>query len=203
MRSRTKISIFSIVLILLVSIISITIYCSMDVSDVELSGFKDISEFYPSNRHTYQEDYQTAVSKAPEVLGANMKEISTEIGTVEVDTDTLAFKFTNKRGFTWASTVDYAAEDSELNTPNKNKVRSAIILNAFDTTSATYNKKTLYLSDAKSVQFNQIKNGFSATVQFYEKTKKALLDITLSKKVRNSGLLSTSNMCGKYWLMIS
>ena len=180
MRSRTKISIFSIVLILLVSIISITIYCSMDVSDVELSGFKDISEFYPSNRHTYQEDYQTAASKAPKVLGANIKEISTEIGTVEVDTDTLAFKFTNKRGFTWASTVDYAAEDSELNTPNKNKVRSAIILNAYDTTSPSFIKKPLYLSDAKSVQFNQIKNGFSATVQFYEKTKKTLLDITVS-----------------------
>ena len=78
MRSRTKISIFSIILLLLVSILSITIYCSMDKSDVELAGFKNITEFYPSNRHTYSEDYKTAVSQAPEVLGSNVKEIYTE-----------------------------------------------------------------------------------------------------------------------------
>ena len=179
MRSRTKITILSIMLLLFVSILSITIYCSMDKSDVELAGFKNITEFYPSNRHTYSEDYKTAVSQAPEVLGSNVKEISTEFGKVEVDTDTLAFKFTNKRGYTWASTVNYSAEDSELNTINKNKVRSAIILSVFDTTSSN-NKRTFNMLEASSVQFNEIKNGFSATIKYYEKTKKAVLDISVN-----------------------
>ena len=183
MRSKTKIIISSILLLLIVTAISVSIYASIDESDVELAGFNNISEFYPSNRHTYQEDYKTATSVAPEVLGDKVKEISTEIGKVEVDEETLAFKFTNNRGYTWASTVDYTKEDAELNTKNKNRVRSAIILNVYDTTSASYNIREYYMSDAQSVTVSEITNGFSAKVKYYEKAKKYLLDITITINV--------------------
>ena len=160
MRSKTKIIISSIILLIVASIIGVTIYSNLDESDVELAGFNNISEFYPSNRHTYSEDLKPAVSLAPEVLGETVREISTEIGKVEVDEKTLAFKFTNKRGYTWASTVDYNSENAELNTKNKNRVRSALIVSVYDTTSASYNIREYYMSDATSVTLTEVENGF-------------------------------------------
>ena len=180
MRSKTKIIISSIILLIVASIIGVTIYSNLDESDVELAGFNNISEFYPSNRHTYSEDLKPAVSLAPEVLGETVREISTEIGKVEVDEKTLAFKFTNKRGYTWASTVDYNSENAELNTKNKNRVRSALIVSVYDTTSASYNIREYYMSDATSVTLTEVENGFSAVVRYYDNSKKTLLDISIT-----------------------
>lgn len=186
MRSRTKIIISSIVLLLIASLIGIRAYSNIDEDDVKLAGFNNVTEFYPSNRHTYTENLVTATSLAPEVLGENVTEISTKMGKVEVDLDTLAFKFTNNRGYVWASTVDYAREDAELNKKNQAMVRSAVILTVFDTSSVQYNQRTFNILDesVKIKNFTSTKDGFQAEINYYDKAKKSLLDITITLIVK-------------------
>ena len=185
MRSKTKVIISSLVLLLITSIITITAFNNSNEDEVKLAGFNNITEFYPSNRHTYQDDTKIAVSQAPENLSVTPSElvrtIQTEAGTVELNEQMLSFNYTNSKGYKWSSTVN------DVNT----LFRSGIILNAYNTNSDDPTPLYYDLFDA-NVNVTEITNGFSAHITFATLKIQLKLEVTFTNEGIHISIPSSS-----------
>lgn len=189
MRSKTKVIISSFVLLLIVSIISIVVFSNTDEEKVKLAGFNNITEFYPSNRHTYQDDTRVAVSHAPSDLGQfagnstiPVRQIKTEAGIVELDEQYLSFNYTNTKGYKWSSTV---------NNPDMTLFKSAIILSAYNVKATKPAPNDYDLIDA-NVNITEIKNGFSAHIVFASLKIQLKLEVTFTNEGINISIPSSS-----------
>lgn len=194
MRSKTKVIISSFVLLLIVSIISIAVFSNTDDEEVKLAGFNNITEFYPSNRHTYQDDTSVAVSQAPSDLGKfgkmdiPVRQIQTEAGIVELDEQYLSFNFTNSQGYTWSSTVA---------DPSMTRFKSAILLSAYNAKNQDPAPREVDLMDA-NISITEITNGFSAHIVFATFKIQLKLQVTftnegISVSIPSSSIKETGN----------
>lgn len=166
---RSKKFIFSLVAVTIIALLGIIVIANADDSEeVKLAGFNQISDFYASNRYTYPTEERVAKSQQELDYGKKVTKITTDLGDVYVDEETLNFQIESSTGYVWSSTINY----DELTNALKNKVASAVSINFIDTTN---DQRTDYYSfDDKTCEktFTEITNGFESILTFNKVTGK-------------------------------
>lgn len=187
MRCKAKTIICFLLVICTVLLGTILVQASRDMDEIELAGFNNVTDFYASNRYTFKDPTEQATSQVNLDLGTSVVELDTEIGKVYVDKETLAFQFESENGYIWSSTVNYdKVEENGLNEVWQEKVRSAVIINSFNTKSLSnkVSENTILNFDTggASVDFDEITNGFEAKLNFKKEKIKLTIDVTFTKK---------------------
>jgi len=102
--------------------------------DTPLPSFEVISPFVDSNKYSHLKTDEIAQNQ--QSIDPNATIISTDSGTVYLDEESLSFQVMNGNGYLWSSTVDYEQPDF----PNsfKQRIRSAIIVESYNTESSNY-----------------------------------------------------------------
>lgn len=151
-------------------------------TDVSLPNFWKLAKYVDSNRYTHPDNLEIAESPATPFENATV--LSTEMGTVYLDKEALAFQFYSDNNYLWSSTVDY--ENAELSPNWVKRVRSAVHIEAYNTNSANYAMtEEFVLSDGTTKKTNIIENGFESRITFGKSRISLLLRVTFTK----SGIL--------------
>jgi hypothetical protein len=142
--------------------------------DQKLPSFNAISPYVSSNKYTSFQSKEIANPVMNEFVERSV--INTEMGTVYLDMESLAFQFRNEDGYLWSSTVD--TENSELSPNWKKRVKSAIHVESFNTNSNSFSAVEEYvLSDNTRLVTKIIDNGFESTITFGKSNIKILLRV--------------------------
>ena len=164
-----------LLLLITVFLIPFAVRGAEEITEVELPSFDRIMPFVDSNRYSNQKS--TALASNKQNLFEEATEIETEAGTLYVDEDSLAFQVVNSNGYIWSSTIDYNQEGFAESF--KNRVRSALILESFNTLSQNFaiTEENVFQSNS-DIDFSVIPNGFHATITFGRSKIKVGLEVT-------------------------
>ncbi|KFZ26690.1 MAG: hypothetical protein KQ78_01007 [Candidatus Izimaplasma bacterium HR2] len=128
-----------------------------------LKGFYDIYPYVDSNRYTHMKSDEIAVNTQD--VNLEYKAISTEIGTVYIDEESLAFQVYNNNEYLWSSTIDYSGED--ISESVLYSMRSALNITSFNTNNVNYTIVREHLfTPGTVVNMDETENGFEANIIF-------------------------------------
>ncbi|MBU1141583.1 MAG: hypothetical protein KKG64_03570, partial [Firmicutes bacterium] len=143
--------------------------------DTPLPSFDVISPFVDSNKYTHLKSDDIALNQ--QSINPLATIISTDAGMVYLDDESLSFQWMNNNGYLWSTTVDYDQTDY----PNsfKERVRSAIILESYNTISSNYaiTEENLF-TDGTVVDTTVVENGFVSEIRFGKSDISILLEVT-------------------------
>ncbi|TVP95661.1 MAG: hypothetical protein EA374_03440 [Acholeplasmatales bacterium] len=145
--------------------------------DTPLPSFHVINPFINSNKYTSPIDTRDAVNT--QGIRTEYTEIETVLGTVHLDLESLAFQLENKNGYLWSTTIDY--DDPDLPNTFKQRTRSALILESYNTASTTFaiTEENLFTAGTE-IETVVIENGFSSTIRFGRTGIRVTLNVTFS-----------------------
>ena len=151
--------------LVVIALVSIGLYGVFGATmvDTPLPSFYVMDTFIDSNKYTGLMDKSVAVNTQHVRDEDTMFE--TELGTVHLDPESLAFQLENKNGYLWSTTIDTDQPD----VPNtfKQRTRSALILESYNTASTTFaiTEENLYTAGT-TIETVLIENGFSSIITF-------------------------------------
>lgn len=102
--------------------------------DTPLPSFDVISPFVDSNKYTHSKTDEVALNQ--QMINPDATIISTDGGTIYLDEESLSFQVQNSNGYIWSSTIDY--EQPDFTNSFKQRARSAIIVESYNTESSNY-----------------------------------------------------------------
>ena len=162
------------------SLMVISVFSKSKYTDIDLPSFTEISRFVNSNRYTQVDSAEEAITQEP---NPESVEISTDMGTVYVDEEALSFQFFNENSYLWSSTVDYDSEEASLNKTWQKKVRSAIWIESYNSTStnlATFEEYVLSDGTTKTIKY--LENGFESRILFGRSRISLLLRVSFTSE---------------------
>lgn len=153
----------ALIILLVMILLPFVVRATEEVLEVEIPSFDRLMPFVDSNRYTHAKSQSIASNQ--QTIFEDSEEIITEAGMMYVDTKSLAFQVLNSNGYIWSSTINYNQEG--LAESFKNRARSALILESFNTLSTTYaiTEENLFQANT-TIIFNEITNGFHAIITF-------------------------------------
>ena len=155
-----------IVIIILFIGVSVVVYGAVEQSLLEtgIPNFDVISPYVDSNKYTHEKSDEVALNQ--QSIFDEYLELDTDLGTVYLDEDSLAFQLVNENGYIWSSTIDYDVEGY----PNtfKQRARSAIILESYNTLSTNFavTEENLFTDARNVIDLDLIDDGFHALITF-------------------------------------
>ncbi len=102
--------------------------------DTPLPSFDVISPFVDSNKYSHTKTDEVALNQ--QIINPDATSIITDVGTIYLDEESLSFQVMNHNGYLWSSTIDY--EQPDFPDSFKQRVRSAIIVESYNTQSSNY-----------------------------------------------------------------
>ena len=170
---------FPFILVLLLAFLMAGLAVASEKKDEPLPNFWKLAKYVDSNRHTRPDDLAEAENHVPPF--ENPTVLETDMGTVYLDEEALAFQFYNENGFLWSSTVDHG--NGGLSPNWVRKVRSAVHIESFNTASANYaTTEEFVLSDGTTKKTKLIKNGFESRITFGKSRISLLLRVTFTEE---------------------
>lgn len=131
--------------------------------DTPLPSFDVISPFVDSNKYSHTKTDEVALNQ--QVINPNATIITTDSKVIYLDEDSLSFQVMNSNGYLWSSTIDYEQPDF----PNsfKQRVRSAVIVESYNTKSSNYaiTEENLFTTGT-TVNTTINDNGFISQIRF-------------------------------------
>ena len=170
---------FPFIVVLMMAFLMAGLAFGKEMEDEPLPNFWKISKYVDSNRQTRPEDLSPAESRVPPFENPTL--IETEMGTVYLDEEALAFQFYNENNYLWSSTVDY--ENGNLTSNWVKRVRSAVHIESFNTASVNYaTTEEFVLSDGTTKKTKIIDNGFESRITFGKSRISLLLRVTFTRE---------------------
>lgn len=172
----SKISVkHAIIILILMFLLPFAVRAAEEVTEVELPSFDRLMTFVDSNRYSHQKSLDLATNQ--QTLFEDATEITTEAGIMYVDEESLAFQVVNENGYIWSSTIDYNQEGFAESF--KNRARSALIVESFNTTNTNYaiTEENVFQANT-DIDFDVIANGFHATITFGRSKIQVGLEVT-------------------------
>lgn len=153
-----------LVVLFLLSMRVVSVFALKESSDeYTLKGFYDIYPYVDSNRYTHIKSTETAINSQD--INLEYKTISTEMGTVYIDEESLAFQVYNNNEYLWSSTIDYREEDFPENVLYS--MRSSLNITSFNTNNVNYTVVREHLfTPSTIVNMDETENGFVAHIIF-------------------------------------
>lgn len=164
-----------------VMIISLTfmVFAVEPQSEIPIPSFENISPFVDSNRYTHAKSLDIATNQ--QEVNVSYDTIETDLGTVYLDTRSLAFQFYNSNGYLWSSTIDYESEDFPLSVIYS--LRSAINIASYNTNNVNFAiLREHVFTLGSSVDVLTIDNGFKATIVFGTSRIKLNMYVTFTEQ---------------------
>lgn len=160
---------------MLMFLLPFVVRATEEMTEVELPSFDRLMTFVDSNRYSHQKSLEVALNQ--QTLFADATEIQTEAGIMYVDEESLAFQVVNSNGYIWSSTIDYDQEGFAESF--KNRARSALILESFNTLNQNYaiTEENVFQANT-DIDFDVISNGFHATITFGRSRIQIGLEVT-------------------------
>lgn len=170
---------FPLILTLVMAFLMTGIAFASNKSDAPLPNFWKIANYVDSNRHTRPDNLEVVENLMPPFENATI--LDTEMGTVYLDEEALAFQFLSANGYLWSSTVDY--ENGNLSPNWIRRVRSAVHIESYNTNSNNFaTTEEFVLSEGTTKTIKLIKNGFESRITFGRSRISLILRVTFTKE---------------------
>jgi len=160
----------AIMILVLFLSVSFAVYGALEQALLEtgIPSFDVISPYVDSNKYTHEKSDEIALNQ--QSIFDEYLELDTDLGTVYLDEESLAFQIVNDNDYIWSSTIDYDVEGY----PNtfKQRARSAIILESYNinTTNFAVTEENLFTDARNVIDIDLVINGFHATITFGKST---------------------------------
>jgi hypothetical protein len=154
------------------------VFAAEPLDEIPIPSFDNISPFVDSNRYTHQKSTDLAVNQ--QSVNPNYDEIQTDLGTVYLDPDSLAFQFYNQNGYLWSSTIDYTNEDFPVSVTYA--LRSALNISSYNTNNISFAILREHLfTMGTSVDLEILDSGFKASIVFGTSKIKMSMYVTFTE----------------------